>query len=123
MSHSAMIDPEILEGLRELQAEGDSTFVKTYFDSFLSEFEPRITGMKKALETQNFKKLAVEAHALKSSCANSGVDSIMILCKELETQGTEGSASGASERIKKVEELHKKLAAEIQNLPEYKKSA
>jgi two-component system, sensor histidine kinase and response regulator len=119
MSES-VIDAEILASLRELQSDDSPHFLKEYFTAFLEQIPARLETISSAIASGNAKSVAFDAHALKSSCANSGANRLAALCAQLEQLGKSGSLQGAFELAKEVKDEAAKVTAEIRALPELK---
>ena len=79
----SVLDPTIFEGLKELS--GDSPdFLNDYLTLFCAPIEGRLHQIEKAFTTHDFQTIQLEAHALKSSAANTGALTMSNLCGELE---------------------------------------
>ncbi len=117
----ALIDAETLESFREL-AEGDAAFIREYFTAFLAALPEHLGGIEQAIVTQDPTKLASSAHAIKSSCANTGVQSLREVCAKLEAMGCGGAIDASAGRTLHAEalRLHAILRAEVLTLPEMK---
>ena len=115
----SLIDPETLSSFRELQGD-DHTFIPNYFRAFLAGLEEHLIKLKKAVIDQSSQSLANSAHAIKSSSANTGVQSLSIICATLEASGKAGSLVGAEALVADVDRLVSELKLEIAALPEMK---
>ncbi|RYZ60987.1 MAG: Hpt domain-containing protein [Proteobacteria bacterium] len=118
LNSPSLIDAEILEGLRELTSDDDPQFVKRYFTAFLDGLPAHFAGVRDALRTNDARRLATHAHAIKSSCANSGVVEMTERCGKIEAMGHAGDTSQALPLVEEIEALHKQLEAEVRALPE-----
>jgi two-component system sensor histidine kinase/response regulator len=100
-----IIDPEALDYLRSYNPEGEPILLKEMIRLFTESTPTRISIMDKALLDQNFKTIKIEAHTLKSSCANLGANLLASICQEIED-------ISESENSERLGELAGKLAHE-----------
>ena len=83
MKTLSVLDSTIFEGLKELS--GDSPdFLYDYLTLFCAPIEDRLHKIETALNSNDFQTIQLEAHALKSSAANTGALTMSNLCGELE---------------------------------------
>ena len=54
MSRS-LIDPDVLQSLREMQTSEDPHFVKNYYTSVLETLSKHLPGLKEAISKNNFR--------------------------------------------------------------------
>ena len=97
--HNA-IDPEVINGLREL-SDGDSSLLEELVGLFLEDTPPRLDSLQAALDSGDPEGLEAAAHALKSSCGNIGALVLADLCKELEMLGKLKQLDGAAELVER----------------------
>lgn len=117
-----LIDPEVLASLRELQTKENPTFLKDYLITFLEPIPNRLTAIDRAISNKDFQKLQLEAHALKSSCANTGIATMTMLCEKLEKGGKTSSLDGIPALLDELKKEFELLKSEIHSLDEFKKS-
>lgn len=104
----------LFDALREIGVEVDKTLSRFGDDSseiyikFLKRFpnEDRITPIKDAVSENDPEKLSQTAHKLKGVSANLGMTALSEAAHALELKAKNGSAEGADEDIKRVEELN-----------------
>lgn len=114
------LSPEILNGLRDIQADADG-FVMSVFHLYLEIAPKRLTAIAQAISIQHPKKLESEAHALKASCLNVGAQVLGALCEDLENLGAQEKTEGALALFKEMEQEFESLKKEILSLPELQK--
>ena len=114
---ATLLDFEVLESFRELAAE-DPEFFRKYFDAFLLTIPKQIEGLHEAMRLQDARKLAQHAHAIKSSCANSGVREMVTRSENLENLGNSGTCAGSALTVAELETLFQRLEREVRALPE-----
>lgn len=117
---SKLIDEETLSSLRDLQSEEDPHFLKNYFNLFLQPLPQLIGAIEKSISEKDYAELAMSAHAIKSSSANSGVLLVSALCAELEKMGHAKSSEGAAEKLATLKKYIFDVEVEIRALPEFK---
>ena len=83
------INRDTLDGLRELDPNGGTDLVKEVLGLFLDTTPKSVAQLRKAIATGNSKALGQAAHALKSSAANVGAESLSLGYRELEKLGRE----------------------------------
>jgi PAS domain S-box-containing protein len=78
------VDPAVLDGLLELQMEGEPDIIVTLTDIFLKAGPDRLGELRRAAEALDARALERAAHALKSSSAQLGARRLAALCASLE---------------------------------------
>lgn len=107
----------LFAALREIGVEVDKTLSRFGDDSadiytkFLKRFpdEDRITPIKDAVSGNDLEKLSQTAHKLKGVSANLGMTALSEAAHVLELKAKNGSAEGADEDIKRIEELNEEI--------------
>lgn len=93
----SVIDQTALAALRELQDEDDPHMLRDLIQMFLESTPKRMEKIQFAIKIQEPKELTLEAHTLKSSCANLGANQMREVCLRLEQLGHAGKFDGATE--------------------------
>lgn len=78
------VDFSMLERLRTLQEESGTNMLEELFTYFAGDAPRTIEFLSQAIENQEWKSLNAEAHRFKSSCANLGAESMVLLCHSLQ---------------------------------------
>lgn len=81
-----VIDWQHLEGLRELQQEGEEDILGELIDLFVADAPERLSALAAAVEGGDANGVRSEAHALKGSCANLGAIQMAQACAEIEAR-------------------------------------
>ncbi len=89
------VDFRVIEGLRELQNEGEPDLLTELVEMFLSDVSSRLASLREAVETEDAQAVEQIAHALKGSCGNMGASRMAELCAELQDVGASGDLSRA----------------------------
>lgn len=98
-----VIDLQVLDELRALEAAGKPDFLRRLLTMFTGHAPGLLAALREALDRQDAKSLAGAAHALKSSSGNMGAARLMTLCMKLERLARSGSLTGARELIAAVD--------------------
>lgn len=115
-----MLNPQILAELRSL-GEDDPKFFRSLLQAFLESVAGRLPAIKEAIDSKIGEKLALAAHALKSSCLNLGAQKLGELCAELEKTGISGTTEGADQLWAELSAEAIVVKREIEDLPDMKK--
>ncbi len=111
------IDHDVLAGLRELQQAGEPDLLSELVELFLTDAEPRLVALRKAIEQGDAHAIEREAHALKGSCANFGAQPMASVCHALQTLGRAQNVIQASTLLAHLEteyvRVHAALRAEL----------
>ncbi|KAF0249293.1 MAG: multi-sensor hybrid histidine kinase, partial [bacterium] len=94
-SRYKVLDPSILNELRQLQDDDDPNLVNEVIGDFLSNVKNNLTIINQAIKQDNAKELEFAAHSLKSSSGTMGAKQMSQLCKELEFIARKGTTTNA----------------------------
>ncbi|MGB7444561.1 MAG: response regulator [Coleofasciculaceae cyanobacterium] len=97
---SSPIDLERLNQVFRGKAEAQQKFLGI----FIEQAQARIETIRKTLDSEDFDSLRQQAHRLKGSSANAGVNQISELAKELEALARNQNLEGAWELVVKLQE-------------------
>jgi signal transduction histidine kinase/CheY-like chemotaxis protein/HPt (histidine-containing phosphotransfer) domain-containing protein len=98
------VDYSVLEGLRELQEEGEPDILEELAEIFLEDAKSQLETLREATEKDDAQSVERTAHTLKGSCGNMGAVRMEALCSELENIGHSGNLVAAPARISRLEE-------------------
>jgi HPt (histidine-containing phosphotransfer) domain-containing protein len=105
---AAVLDMQVIQGLRELGGDDDPGLVLELIAMFLEDAPKRMDEISTALSTGDIKLLERAAHTLKSSSANIGAARLSAHCKTMEELA----------RNKKFEGLPSLVRASVQSWTE-----
>ncbi len=108
------IDRSVLEGLRELQEEGEPDILKELIELFLEDVPPQLKVLREAEERNDAKSVERIAHTLKGSCGNLGAVRMAATCAELEEIGGSGDLATAPALISRLEEEFGRVCAVLE---------
>jgi len=95
MNPSATIDPQALEGLRELNPD-DPAFLRELIDLFIADVADRLAELDRALATSDANLLTRAAHTIKGSCSNFGAVELTRISQVMELQGKAADLAAAT---------------------------
>ncbi|MFT5283998.1 MAG: HPt (histidine-containing phosphotransfer) domain-containing protein [Planctomycetota bacterium] len=95
-SDDRILDMEVIEALRALEAEGAPGLFDELVELFLSDTPPRMKSLAEATAAGDMKAVEFNAHSLKSSCGNLGATILVDLFREIERLGREEELDGVS---------------------------
>jgi PAS domain S-box-containing protein len=100
---SATIDWSVLDGLHELQEEGEPDFVQEMIDLYLSNTPSLIESIRQAITQNQAEALRHAAHTLKGNSNSLGAKQMGVLSLELEKIGHGGVLDGAGSLLANLE--------------------
>jgi PAS domain S-box-containing protein len=98
------LDRTVLEGLRELQKEGEPDILEELIGLFLADVPSQLVALREALEAGDAPFVERIAHTLKGSSGNMGATRMTAICSELEEVGASGDLSRAPELLEQLNE-------------------
>jgi two-component system sensor histidine kinase/response regulator len=98
------IDHSVLDGLRDLQEEGEPDIISELIGLFLADVPPHLVALREAVQSGDILSVERTAHTLKGSSGNMGVVRMAAICAELEGIGRSETLAGAPVWIHRLEE-------------------
>lgn len=108
------INLNVLETLRELDPEGGMGLARQIMQTFLDSAQQRVDHVEQAIASGDNELLGQAAHALKSSTANVGAETLSGLYKQLEKLGREQRIDEASDLLNEVRREHLRAVSDMQ---------
>ena len=96
-----LLDETVIAELREMTPTNGVSMLRELIDLFIENAPTRVTQIVQS--TEDAKKLAFHAHALKSMSLNMGAKRIIELAQQLENLGNSGRVTGAMQIIQELE--------------------
>jgi len=96
MGTQPVLDPAVLNTLRQLTAPGEPDVLTDVLELFLDEVPPRIERLRNAWAAANIEEVHRMAHSLKGSAGNIGAHALYEICKQLDGIGRTGPGSTSS---------------------------
>jgi signal transduction histidine kinase/CheY-like chemotaxis protein len=112
------INRTTLDGLRDLDPDGGNGLVREVLGMFLEATPRAVTELRSAVAAGGSKALAQAAHALKSSAANVGAESLSLGYRELEKLGREDRVDEAVALVDSVVAEHERALAALREILE-----
>jgi len=94
----------VLDGLRDLQGEGEPDIVCELIELFLADVPPQLVALREAVQSGDILSVKRIAHTLKGGSGNLGVVRMAAICAELEAIGRCETLAGAPVWISRLEE-------------------
>ena len=116
MAEPAVLDPAVIETLRQLTPPGEPDVLTEVLQMFLAEFPPRMNRLRIAWASQNIEEMYRAAHSLKGSAGNIGAERLMKVCSQLDEMGRSGDLANASPLVDALASEFDKVAAEIHRI-------
>ena len=106
----------VLEALRELDPDGGMGLAREIMRTFLASAQQRVEHIEQAIASGDSEILGQAAHALKSSSANVGAETLSGLYKQLEKLGRERRIDEARVLLDEVRKEHQRAVSDMQTL-------
>ena len=104
-----IMDRITLESLKELLEDSFSQLIETY----LTDSQKRIDILCEAIPESNFEVIRHEAHGLKGSSRNLGINGVGDLCEQIEHQGREEVSEGMEQLFSAVQQQFAVVKTEL----------
>ncbi len=98
---AALLDPEAIRRLRELDPSGGNKLLERVVAAFGSSLERLLPDLARAREGDVLDLVAIRhvSHTLKSSSASLGAMALSARCADIETLAREGRSEGMQEQL------------------------
>ena len=116
MSTSGILDPAVIENLRQLTPPGEPDVLGEVLTIFLQEVPPRIDRLRTFLAAGNIQEVQRAAHSLKGSAGNIGAHRLHEVCRQIDEKGRSGDLSGLAVLVDTLAEEFGKVEVEIHRL-------
>ena len=116
MGGAPVLDPAVIDTLRQLTVPGEPDVLTEVLKMFLDEAPPRIARLRNALAAGNIEELQRAAHSLKGSAGNIGATGMFGVCQQLDSLGRSGNIESAGPLIEALDAEFGRVMAEIHRL-------
>lgn len=116
MAELAVLDPAVIETLRQLTPPGEPDVLTEVLQMFLAEVPPRIDRLRNAWAAGNIEEMYRAAHSLKGSAGNIGAQRLLKVCSQLDESGRTGDLARAAPLVGELGVEFGKVAAEIHRI-------
>jgi len=111
-----VLDPAVIESLRQLTPPGEPDVLKEVLQLFLEEVPGRISRLRAAWQAGNPAEVHRAAHSLKGSSGNIGATQLFDVCRQLDDQGRAGDFAHMPALVASLDTEYARVAAEIHQL-------
>ena len=115
MTTRGVLDPAVVDRLRQLTPPGEPDVLAEIFTVFLEEVPRRIERLKAAWWEGNAAEVQRAAHSLKGSSGNIGADALFEVCRQIDDRAKTG-ALHIDQLIAALDREYLNVEAEIQRL-------
>jgi HPt (histidine-containing phosphotransfer) domain-containing protein len=116
MGTGPVLDPAVINTLRQLTGPGEPDVLTEVLKLFLEEVPPRIVRLRNSWEAGNIEEVHRAAHSLKGSAGNIGAQAMFDICKQLDGIGQSGGLAAAGPLIDALGVEFGKVEEEIRRL-------
>ena len=116
MTNRDVLDPAVVESLRQLTPPGEPDVLAEVLRLFVDEVPRRVERLTAAWLAGNAVELQRAAHSLKGSSGNIGAHHMYEICKQLDERGKAADFNGARHLLDSLAEEYARVEAEIQLL-------
>ena len=110
------INLSVLDALREIDPDGSMELAHEIMRTFLESAQKRVAHIEQAVREGDSEMLGQAAHALKSSTANVGAETLSGLYNQLEKLGRESRIDEAHALLEQVRKEHQRAVTDMQAL-------
>ncbi|HYE87818.1 MAG TPA: Hpt domain-containing protein [Vicinamibacterales bacterium] len=116
MSESAVLDPSVLDALRQLTPPGEPDVLHDVLRMFLQEVPARMERLRNAMAAGNIEEVHRSAHSLKGSAGNIGAHALYSAFKALDEKSKSGNLDGAEALVEELRIEFGRVEAAIHRL-------
>jgi CheY-like chemotaxis protein/HPt (histidine-containing phosphotransfer) domain-containing protein len=107
------LDHDVVDGLREMQDEGEPDLLAELVEIFAEDTHTRLTDLREALDRGNAESLKQTAHALKGSAANLGARRMAHFAARIEELGDSGDLKEVADLLEELQREFEGVSAEL----------
>jgi HPt (histidine-containing phosphotransfer) domain-containing protein len=115
MTTRDVLDPAVVDSLRQLTPPGEPDVLAEILNVFLSEVPRRIERLKSAFREGNAPDVQRAAHSLKGSSGNIGADALHEVCRQIDERAKAGEL-GIESLVEALDREYLKVEGAIQRL-------
>ena len=116
MNAHDVLDPDVVEGLRQLTPPGEPDVLAEIFNLFLDEVPKRIDALRSAVISGDAVKVQRTAHSLKGSSGNIGARAMHEVCRQLDERAKGGDLNTLQPLVDTLVTEYRKVETEIRRL-------
>lgn len=116
MASQPVLDPAIIDTLRQLTVPGEPDVLTEVLKLFLEEAPTRIEKLRNAWAARDIQQVQRIAHSLKGSAGNIGASALFEICKQIDSSGKSGVVVDTGSLIDALGSEYGKVEEEIRRL-------
>ena len=116
MGGGEVLDPAVIDSLRQLTPPGEPDVLDEVLRLFLDEVPRRLDRLRAAWSAGDVTEVHRAAHSLKGSAGNIGAHALYAVCKQLDERGKAGDLAGTEHLVAALAEEFGKVEGEIRRL-------
>lgn len=116
MSDAPILDPESIDNLRALGADGDDSFLKEIIGIFIEDTPQRIQELRTSFAAGDQTTFSRAAHSIKGSASNLGAMRLRAVAEKLEHTSKHQGIAGLDQEIPALEAEFETARAELVKL-------
>jgi HPt (histidine-containing phosphotransfer) domain-containing protein len=116
MGGGEVLDPVIIDSLRQLTPPGEPDVLAEVLRMFLDEVPRRIDRLRAAWSAGDVTEVHRAAHSLKGSAGNIGAHALYAVCQQLDERAKAGGLAGHEHLVAALGEEFGKVEGEIRRL-------
>lgn len=114
--HTRALDPQVLETLRQLTAEGEPDVLEEVLTLFRDDAPQRLGAILSSCTNGDAKGVYAAAHSLKGAAGNIGAHGLQRVCQEIEAVARLGNLSGVGSLLDGLQREARLVESEIAEL-------
>ena len=111
-----VLDPDVVERLRQLTPPGEPDVLAEIFNLFLDEVPKRIDALRSAVLSGDAVKVQRTAHSLKGSSGNIGARAMHEVCRQLDERAKDSDLDTLQPLVDTLVAEYRKVEREIRRL-------
>jgi HPt (histidine-containing phosphotransfer) domain-containing protein len=116
MSAPGVLDPDVVERLRQLTPPGEPDVLREILNLFLDEVPKKIDSLRLALTSGDAATLQRAAHSLKGSSGNIGARAMYEVCRQLDDRAKSEELARLQPLVEALQAEYGKVESEIRRL-------
>ena len=116
MTNPDVLDPAVLDNLRQLTAPGEPDVLLEVLQLFLDEAPRRLERLQAAWREANGHEMQRAAHSLKGSSGNIGAGAMMAVCHRIDDLARAGDVAAVAPLLPSLTSEYHRAELEIKHL-------
>ena len=116
MSAGNVLDPDVVESLRQLTPPGQPDVLQEVLNLFLDEVPKKISALQSAVASGDATTVQRAAHSLKGSSGNIGARAMYDVCRQLDDRARSEELARLQPLVDTLSAEYGKVEAEIRSL-------